>query len=154
MNSYVVTIIMTTTTHQQASLKREHEDDGAADEMRQHKKMMEEEEMLPEEAFGIDEEEMMMEEGRGEDGMMMEVEDTLGEAGKNWMRPEPKMLSQERDNIVFQQFELDYTSGAPCGEFYPTAERHELQEVPVLRMFGVNNDGRWLLKMEMACFLK
>ncbi len=66
-----------------------------------------------------------------------EVEDTLGEAGKNWERPPPPPLNSAADRLVFQQLEVDFTSGPPNTTYYPT----DLAEVPVLRMFGVNELG-------------
>lgn len=38
---------------------------------------------------------------------------------------------------VFQQLEMDYTSGPPNRAYYPTA----LQEVPIVRMFGNTEEG-------------
>ena len=67
-----------------------------------------------------------------------EVEDTLGEAGKNWQRPAPPPIDPSKDRVVFQQLEVDYFSGAPNQKHYPS----DLQEVPILRMFGVNELGK------------
>jgi len=64
-------------------------------------------------------------------------DDVLGEAGKNWVRPAPPQLDAARDRLVFQQLEVDYTSGAPNQQFY----KSDLQEVPILRMFGVTELG-------------
>ena len=66
-----------------------------------------------------------------------EVEDNLGEAGKNWQRPPPPALDPSKDRLVFQQLEVDYSSGPPSQQYYPS----DLQEVPILRMFGVNELG-------------
>jgi DNA polymerase delta subunit 1 len=67
------------------------------------------------------------------------VEDELGEAGRNWMRPPPKAVDTEHDKVVFQQLELDYTSGPPHAAHY--GSQQDLEEVPIVRMFGVNMDG-------------
>lgn len=70
--------------------------------------------------------------------MEEEVEEqVLGEAGKNWERPAPPPLDPSKDRLVFQQFEVDYTSGPPNKAFYNS----DLQEVPIIRMFGVNEHG-------------
>lgn len=72
-----------------------------------------------------------------EKAAVLEVEDALGEAGKNWERPAPPPLDPSKDRLVFQQLEVDYTSGPPNKQHYKT----ELQEVPILRMFGVTEKG-------------
>jgi DNA polymerase delta subunit 1 len=69
---------------------------------------------------------------------LLEVEEgVLGEAGKNWQRPAPPDLNPATDRLVFQQLEVDYNMGSPDPQFYPT----DLKEVPVIRMFGVNEHG-------------
>ena len=67
-----------------------------------------------------------------------EVEDNLGEAGKNWQRPPPPQLDPATDRLVFQQLEVDFCSGAPNKQYYPS----DLQEAPILRMFGVTELGK------------
>jgi len=99
-----------------------------------------EDEMIAE-AFGVDEIEDEME----TEGAELEVEVELGEAGRNWMRPPPKDMDAKKDALIFQQLELDYTSGPPNAEYYTSASRHDLQDVPILRMFGVNSDGMGML---------
>jgi DNA polymerase delta subunit 1 len=69
------------------------------------------------------------------------VEDVLGEAGRNWIRPPPKPIDPVADSIVFQQLELDYTSGAPSKGYYPAGEQQQLEEVPIVRMYGVTKEG-------------
>lgn len=61
----------------------------------------------------------------------------LGEAGKNWMRPAPPPLNPSSEALIFQQFEVDYVTGQPDKRFYST----DLVEVPVVRMYGVNEHG-------------
>lgn len=65
-------------------------------------------------------------------------EGSLGEAGKNWRRPEPPPLDPAKDPLVFQQLEVDYTLAAPNQRYYIGTE---LNEAPVLRMFGVTEAG-------------
>lgn len=102
-----------------------------------------------EEAFQMDEMEEMEDEQ-----MLLEVEEEeLGEAGRNWMRPEPNAIDPKKDKLVFQQLELDYTSGPANAEFYADASKHGLQEVPVLRMFGVNEHGMPSSSKFKACLL-
>ena len=67
-----------------------------------------------------------------------EVDDSLGEAGKNWQRPPPPQLDPTKDRLVFQQLEVDFSSGPANQQYYPS----DLQEVPILRMFGVNELGK------------
>uniref|UniRef100_A0A1D1ZQR0 DNA polymerase n=1 Tax=Auxenochlorella protothecoides TaxID=3075 RepID=A0A1D1ZQR0_AUXPR len=64
-------------------------------------------------------------------------EGALGEAGRNWPRPPAAPLDASRDKLVFQQLELDYTSGPPNKRFYNA----QLREVPIIRMFGVTELG-------------
>ncbi|KDD74303.1 family B DNA polymerase, partial [Helicosporidium sp. ATCC 50920] len=67
-----------------------------------------------------------------------EVEEgVLGEAGKNWRRPPAEVLDAQRDSLVFQQLEIDYTSQSPNRAYHQTS----LAEVPVLRCFGCNQAG-------------
>eukprot|EP00873_Tetraselmis_striata_P017869 jgi/Tetstr1/438133/TSEL_002859.t1 len=54
----------------------------------------------------------------------------LGEAAKNWPRPELAPIDPRRDALVFQQFDIDYIT-----------EYQSNEELPVLRMFGVNDGG-------------
>lgn len=68
-------------------------------------------------------------------------DDILVEAGKNWKRPESPKLTPETDPLIFQQFEVDYSSGKPNTRYY----KSDLQEAPVLRMFGVNENGECYL---------
>ena len=70
-------------------------------------------------------------------GSLDEVEDNLGEAGKNWQRPPPPPLDPSTHRLVFQQLDVDYTSGPPNQQLYPS----DLVEVPIVRMFGVNEHG-------------
>lgn len=72
-----------------------------------------------------------------------EVEDNLGEAGKNWQRPPPPTLDPSKDRLVFQQLEVDYTSSPPNQQYYTS----DLLEVPILRMFGVNELGEHLFPL-------
>jgi DNA polymerase delta subunit 1 len=89
---------------------------------------------LIEEAFDMETQEDEIEDMEAS----LEVEEgALGEAGKNWMRPPPPPINASNDALVFQQFEVDYTSGPPNQQYYRT----DLTEVPVLRMFGVNQHG-------------
>jgi len=105
-----------------------------------------EDEMIAE-AFGVDEiEDEMMETA----GIELEVEVELGEAGRNWMRPPPKDMDAKKDALLFQQLELDYTSCPPNAEYYTSASRYELQDVPILRMFGVNSDGMCMLSLTFS----
>jgi DNA polymerase delta subunit 1 len=67
-----------------------------------------------------------------------EVEEgALGEAGKNWQRPPPPRLDPSKDSLLFQQLEVDFSSGPPNKAYYKT----DLREAPVLRMYGVNKLG-------------
>lgn len=85
-------------------------------------------------------EDVLMDDFKEEDAEI--VDDTLGEAGRNWMRPPPKELDSSRQALVFQQLELDYTSGAPHGTYYSRgSQHHQLEEAPIVRMFGVNKEG-------------
>lgn len=69
---------------------------------------------------------------------VVEGEDhALGEAGKNWQRPPPPALDPSSDRLVFQQIEVDYFSGPPNATYYQT----DLKEVPIVRMYGVNELG-------------
>lgn len=40
---------------------------------------------------------------------------------------------------VFQQLEVDYTVGRPRTDVWPT----QAKQVPVVRMYGVNDAGGW-----------
>ena len=92
---------------------------------------------LIEDAFGMDGVEDDVEE------MLAQVEEVeegaLGEAGKNWQRPPPPPLNPATDTLLFQQLEVDYASGPPNKAYY----KEDLQEAPVLRMYGVNEHGEW-----------
>lgn len=104
-----------------------------------------EDEMITE-AFGLDEIEDEME----TEGVELDVEVELGEAGRNWMRPPPKVMDAKKEALIFQQLELDYTSGPPNAEYYASASRYELQDVPILRMFGVNSDGMCMIALTFS----
>lgn len=72
-----------------------------------------------------------------EDDALEVDEGILGEAGKNWMRPKPPQIDPSTETVLFQQFEVDYNTGAPNRAYYAT----DLYEVPIIRMFGVNEHG-------------
>jgi len=55
----------------------------------------------------------------------------------SWQRPPPPALDQTKDRLVFQQVELDHYIGRPVSGM-PGANAGP---VPVVRMFGVTNDG-------------
>jgi len=55
----------------------------------------------------------------------------------SWQRPPPPPLDQAKDRLVFQQVELDHYIGQPV----PGMPGASAGPVPVIRMFGVTNDG-------------
>lgn len=70
-----------------------------------------------------------------------DVEINLGEAGRNWVRPkveDEEAYVQGRKAIVFQQLDVDYLVSNPLPGFDKNLEQ---RQVPVVRMFGVNETG-------------
>ncbi|WIA42723.1 hypothetical protein OEZ86_008668 [Tetradesmus obliquus] len=66
-----------------------------------------------------------------------EADPELGEAGRNWLRPPVPAMDAATDSLVFQQLEVDYCIQRPRQDIWPT----RAQQVPVVRMFGVNDAG-------------
>jgi DNA polymerase delta subunit 1 len=94
------------------------------------------EDALIDEAFGLEPEldDDLIEEPDAD----MEVDEgELGEAGRNWSRPSPPPLDPASQSLIFQQLEVDYNVAQPNTAFYPT----DLKEVPIIRMFGVTEQG-------------
>eukprot|EP00798_Chlamydomonas_sp_ICE-L_P022628 gene22628-29771_t len=74
------------------------------------------------------------------DEMIEEVD--LGEAGRNWVRPPVPEFDPAKDNIVFQQLELDYKFGEPIVGLDLNKESFkENHQVPIIHMYGVNDTG-------------
>eukprot|EP00877_Chromochloris_zofingiensis_P014352 jgi/Chrzof1/9170/Cz03g38170.t1 len=66
-----------------------------------------------------------------------EADVPLAEAGRNWTRPPVTPLNRATQSLVFQQLEVDYCIGKPRQQMWPTQAR----QVPIVRMFGVNDAG-------------
>ncbi|GIL73849.1 hypothetical protein Vretimale_5040 [Volvox reticuliferus] len=63
----------------------------------------------------------------------------LGEAGRNWVRPPVADIDPQTQSIVFQQLEMDYYLAEPM-QFVDNV-RDGVRQVPVIRMYGVNDAG-------------
>ena len=59
------------------------------------------------------------------------------QAGKNWERPTPIPIDPAKDDLIFQQVELDYTIQKPN----PIYDKSQCREVPVVRIYGVTKEG-------------
>ncbi|XP_049866622.1 DNA polymerase delta catalytic subunit [Pectinophora gossypiella] len=54
-----------------------------------------------------------------------------------WSRPEPPKMDPKKDNLVFQQIDIDHYNGKPM-QGMPGSQ---LAPVPIMRMYGVTMDG-------------
>eukprot|EP00884_Botryococcus_braunii_P008677 jgi/Botrbrau1/17810/Bobra.0127s0057.1 len=66
-----------------------------------------------------------------------DLEIELGEAGRNWERPPVRAFDPQQERLTFQQLEVDYYVGEPHRKWHQS----DLQEAPIVRMFGVNETG-------------
>jgi len=112
-------------------VKRPFQNNGAG----QRKRPMDADDDLIDEAFDMEPTQEDMDEPLE---VLAEEDPALGEAGKNWQRPPPPAMDAASHRLVFQQIEVDYSSGPPNATYYQT----DLKEVPIVRMYGVNELGK------------
>ncbi|KAK9916868.1 hypothetical protein WJX75_008145 [Coccomyxa subellipsoidea] len=95
------------------------------------------EELVDEQFEGVPEN--LEDDGEDVDVRLLEedLELHLGEAGRNWKRPDPPPQDPATDSLAFQQLDVDYFIGPPNQQLYRT----DLSEVPILRMYGVTEQG-------------
>ncbi|XP_038608868.1 DNA polymerase delta catalytic subunit [Tachyglossus aculeatus] len=79
-----------------------------------------------------DEEAMLMPPEGAKEGQL-----SASDRNPQWPRPPPPTLDPQTEPLIFQQLELDHYVGPPVPGF-PGASRGS---VPVIRMFGVTDDG-------------
>ena len=80
----------------------------------------------------LDEEDELMHEPSM--AMEEEVTETLEEKFDRWRRPPPPELDPSKDELIFQQIDIDHYIAKP----YPGMPGAKSGVVPVMRMFGIN----------------